>query len=450
MKQENKQPGKKSRVLSITAAGLLTVATIGGVAMGVTSCEQPTGSGGNGGNGGGGGNEQQEKVKLGEPVWSGNITWTYVTDRESTEFIPGEGHKEGIEQGTQSYTDGSTATVTRKVEDPNKEIFIIPAKKIMDPVTGAFKDRVKEEEGNKDKDKVPQYNGGSAAVNVNTVNLVGIVHNDLTNGEAASVTENISAALRSQAEKLREFFADAETNFTNSTNYPTLAAKFATLKGAEADITTILGTGLAVKDRPGQVISKGEAILDAIFTDRTEFNKYFEAYKLGHYIASRDWATEPLNNRATLNKCESDFADLLDAIGKKSEILEQGSVGVSLRGDGNVKIGSHTSAPSLARDRFDYCCTELENQMVARIVTALGITGAEQSKVEAMARALVIQLGQDHQEFKAFVNDLQAEQTNYTVSYTILDRTDIAQVGPQSNIKLASVNPEKGVRRLFG
>jgi hypothetical protein len=86
--------------------------------------------------------------------------------------------------------------------------------------------------------------------------------------------------------------------------------------------------------------------------------------------------------------------------------------------------------------------------MVSQIVTALGITGAEQSKAEAMARALVIQLGQDHQEFKAFINDLQAEKTNYHVDYTILDRTDIAQVGPQSNVKLAS-GKRKGDRHQF-
>jgi hypothetical protein len=47
--------------------------------------------------------------------------------------------------------------------------------------------------------------------------------------------------------------------------------------------------------------------------------------------------------------------------------------------------------------------------MKAQIVTALGVTGAEATKANALAEALIIQLGQDNEEFRAFVDDLTAE-----------------------------------------
>ena len=442
----------KKRNYSVTViyiiAGLLTVATIGGVAAGLTSCEHSVGSG----TGGGG---QQDQGSWGAPVWSGNITWIYVTDEESTEFIPGTGHKEGIEQGTETHTNGNTRPVTRKVEDPNKEIILIPAKKILDPVTGAFKDREKEDDDN--KGKVPEYDPENKVEEVDLVDIIdewnsgydNRVHNSLNGGDAADVIRDISPKLRDQAEALRAFFDAAEDNFKDSTDYPVLSAKFTALKNAETAIKTALGAGSAVKDRPDSLELIKTAILTGIFDNtgtsaRDDFDKYFDPYVMGHYVVSRDWGTEPTGNRTALGNYETDFANLLGVINEITTVIDSGgSIGCQLRGDTNVMIAKGSSS-SQARMKFDALGIRLEDQMVARIVDAWGLSGLagqERTNANEMAKALVIQLGQDHQEFRAFIDDLEKEQTNHSVDYSqVLNSTNIAQAGTQSNVKLASVD----------
>jgi hypothetical protein len=82
--------------------------------------------------------------------------------------------------------------------------------------------------------------------------------------------------------------------------------------------------------------------------------------------------------------------------------------------------------------------------MKTQIVTQLGLTGTEQSKAEKMAEALIIQLGQDNEEFRAFIDDLGAKGTFSTAlshDYSTGAET-VSSVGSQSDIKLAAVNPE--------
>ena len=176
-----------------------------------------------------------------------------------------------------------------------------------------------------------------------------------------------------------------------------------------------------------------------------------------HYVVSRDWGTEPTGNRTALGNYETDFANLLGVINERTTVIDSGgSIGCQLRGDTNVMIAKGSSS-SQARMKFDALGIRLEDQMVTRIVDALGLsglTGQELTNAKEMAKALVIQLGQDHQEFKAFIDDLEKEQTNYSVDYSqVLNSTNIAQAGAQSSVKLASVDaafPREGIKGAYG
>jgi hypothetical protein len=291
---------------------------------------------------------------------------------------------------------------------------------------------------------LPQYNGDGTAIQVSTLDLIALcngsnaaVHNVINIGEAADIIETISPQLRNQAEKLYNFFDDAEGS------YPALAAKFAVLKDAEAAIKSALTAGsLAPSARPAAVQGQGNIILNKIFEDNAglgaEFNDYFDAYKQGKYLITADWNTraDPTSETtAAVNAFVTARNKIIGSITAANMVHDSGYYHAG-RGVPLMYIGDNTSV--------DQQFVDMEDQMANRIVTALGITGAEQSKAEAMARALVIQLGQDHYEFQVFMDDLQAEQTNYAVDYSALlaDNTVAAQVGPQSNVKLASVNPE--------
>jgi hypothetical protein len=75
----------------------------------------------------------------------------------------------------------------------------------------------------------------------------------------------------------------------------------------------------------------------------------------------------------------------------------------------------------------------LANAMKAKIVTALGLTGV--ANADAMAEALVIQLGQDMSELDAFIEDLQLEG----ITTNNVHPGDLAQAQARSGVRLAHV-----------
>jgi len=149
-------------------------------------------------------------------------------------------------------------------------------------------------------------------------------------------------------------------------------------------------------------------ILNKLFegnaTARAEFDKYFAAYTKGNYMVTRDWQTEhgagnnPGTKPAAATTAEGAFAALLPAAGEGA----YNTSGVYDNGRSTLlNIGSPAD--------FNALNGRLLTAMKAQIVAALGVTGAEATKANALAEALIIQLGQDNEEFRAFVDDLTAE-----------------------------------------
>jgi flagellar motor protein MotB len=111
-----------------------------------------------------------------------------------------------------------------------------------------------------------------------------------------------------------------------------------------------------------------------------------------------------------------------------------------------LKIGDPTSVNGQFAD--------METAMKTRIITALGLDTLTEANdianANKMAEALIIQLGQDNEEFRAFINDLQAESPKFDV---LLNDTTLAMSAPQSATRLAKTtiiaNPDltKGVMK---
>jgi hypothetical protein len=87
----------------------------------------------------------------------------------------------------------------------------------------------------------------------------------------------------------------------------------------------------------------------------------------------------------------------------------------------------------------------MEDEMAQRIVARFGnLTGANAANIKDVARALVIQLGQDLPELKAFIAGMTAEPTidhegrlgRVPSAYM----TPLAQANTQSNVLLAHVD----------
>jgi type II secretory pathway pseudopilin PulG len=241
---------------------------------------------------------------------------------------------------------------------------------------------------------------------------------------------NLLPQYSAQAEKLRAVFAGATIGDA------TLAAKYTALAGYESAIKTA-GNGVTLPNRVATVGTQRDNILTEIFgakgtTDRDAFDAYFELYAVGNRLITRDWQTEygvgvtggPKPAAATA--AEGTFAGLLSGAG-------EGSYPISHTWD-NYGRGTALNVGNEAE--FNALCGRLVAAMTPQIVAKLGFSGANANEV---AKALIIQLGQDHEEFKAFINDLEAETgCDSVLGYTGFT---VASAGSQSNEKLAAVNP---------
>jgi hypothetical protein len=265
-----------------------------------------------------------------------------------------------------------------------------------------------------------------------------IIHNSNSN----NIKDGLEALLpqyRTQAAALETFFTGA------AAGYPSMSTTFGTLKGYETAIKTKLngdGGTIAVKDRPGAVAGIADDILDTIFgdsgADRDAFDEYFNAYAQGQYLISTDWWTRNDSNNG-LNTAVSDFNNTRSSISDSDFPAEV--YGTWSNGRGALAIGEVNSVNA----QFTY----MQNKMADLIVSKLDITGdsALMTNAQNMAKALVIQLGQDQQEFATFIKDLQKEDENYNSSSpkfdSVLNSTAaIAGISPQSSIRLAGMNSE--------
>lgn len=296
---------------------------------------------------------------------------------------------------------------------------------------------------------LPSYNNGvdDTAVDVNVLNVIttsgnggAAIHNALTAHVAANVIDNTFQQFADQAEVLRTVFAGATSGDT------ALAADFTALKNAEAAIKTA-GSGKTVGQRLTTVDAQRTAILNTIFgasgPERAAFDTYYNAYTKGHYLISADWSTR--NGGSDEYATEPPYQDpevaaaitaaVADFKSARAAVLSADST-IPTTNDSQVYAGPRGIDVPIGNDAsVDTQLTAIGNVMKNKIIAALGLTGV--ANADKMAEALVIQLCQDHEEFRAFVDDITAEGLN-VLNY----QGPVASVAPQSNVKLAAVNPE--------
>jgi hypothetical protein len=364
-------------------------------------------------------------VKSSPEVWKTHLA--------ATTSETGIGYLTGTQTGTQTYSDGNTKGTSRnltyellgelgvdgswyKTITANHDMDSYGNETVRPPLSQSL----------------PQYNGGNS-----------IIHGVLSNIDArATARDDLLPGLATQAEALRAFFASAKGS------YSSLATTFQALQTAEANIENKANRTNGLTTYRTTVDAQRDAILNKIFegkaSERTEFDKYFDAYTKGQYLISADWNTgsRTVNGAGGTNvtAAATAFDTARNVIIGTLSSTTAGNYSVG-RSIGNISgIGTKT--------RVDIQFGEMITAMKLQITEALGITG--ETNADKMAEALIIQLGQDNEEFRAFINDLQAEGVFSDLLNAI---SWLASTNSQSNTRLAKAtiiaNPDltKGVMK---
>ncbi|GHV36087.1 hypothetical protein AGMMS49546_00730 [Spirochaetia bacterium] len=488
MENQKDKSTKKGTKLSLPVMVMTGVVVASSLLMG--ACPSPTGGGGGNGNpgipGGPGGHEHQ---------WGATVTntsWKFFTDTAATADAAGTGHKIGTETKTRTCTtDSTTETIETRtyvaatpfvpgntIVGPNGEITIIPPQEAQSaqntdlrlPVT-IDKNRVMDEDGNFTVLDPSKETGGSTVTNLpstaitnfptstNDISMINVVmgvntHGNVhgaTDGNAMAVIYTTLPLLSKQAKALEDFFAHS----TGAT--PELQATLNELRDAEAKIRAGKngGTGdvtiTTFLDGMDSLINTLETKIKA--SNGGSLTDAYDAYKKGQYLTNRDWATEADagTTHAALDVAVTAFQTARDKIATPS------SAAYAARTT-NIPIGDYPGVQA----QFGVMATTMRGQ----ILTALGLTGLsgeQQTRANAMADALIIQL-QDTEELRAFKADVTAEAgitTNEVLNYngaTSFMATQpsypVAQAGQQSSdVRLASVNaefPPDGIKGAYG
>ncbi|MCL2067600.1 MAG: hypothetical protein FWG99_09065 [Treponema sp.] len=178
----------------------------------------------------------------------------------------------------------------------------------------------------------------------------------------------------------------------------------------------------------------------------SDFALLWNGYRAGHYLINRDWQT--VNEGAWVTDQDNDEQGM-NRIALYRQAYRTLTGGTNPSGDWNSTrpnttipgIGTNPGEPSNGGLR------QIENKLVELAVAAFGMDAGgagDDTQVEKMFRALIIQLGQDNVEFQAFYDDLQAAGLTGALGYTF-DGTNAsvsaapAPIGSQSS-KLASVS----------
>jgi hypothetical protein len=255
---------------------------------------------------------------------------------------------------------------------------------------------------------------------------------DATYGEAMGVSDELLWGLTKQSRALETFFGGVEV--TNSTE---LSGLFNTLATAEGNMQGKANETTMVTFRD-TMNSNRTTIVDGIkgmLTDeqRGQFDKYFDAYKQLNYLITRDWQTAP----GALETARSGYITARTATGDTQLTTITGDYGNG-RGTTIEDIGGNQGMIELQLNT-------LEDKIKELVVGGLGLDGVEHAN--AMVNALIIQLGQDAEELRAFVDDVEAKNLTYdgvNALDTLLcnegDIANFASVAPQSSVRLAHVD----------
>jgi hypothetical protein len=242
-----------------------------------------------------------------------------------------------------------------------------------------------------------------------------------------------------QAKDLQTFF-----NGATITGNAELASKFSAIAAAEGNIRT--KNNMTPEGFLNYTDQQKNAIYTQIFgasgAARTTFEQYANAYGKGHNV-QRDWRTmgEGTYGETWHNThIEAAVVEFVNAV----TALNDGDVEIP-----NRAINGSEYGPIGYPSNISYVHSGLKAKMKGQIITALGLTG--KPNADQMAEALVIQLVDDVEEFRAFINDLKGEAANYAPDMTteVLNHTfnlntyhQIAEVQETQTQRLASVNAE--------
>jgi hypothetical protein len=296
----------------------------------------------------------------------------------------------------------------------------------------------------------------------------------IQNDDAISLVGGTLGDLARQAKGLEEYLSAAATaNAGNITG-----AKFGELAAIEglikARASGVNGTvGNTVKDyataRAGQI----GAMLDSIFGTtgdaREGFDKWFDLYRKGQYLITRDWPTEFAKEGANAaDRIQYPNGHLVDTNDKG--IMGAGLVAAFAAAGEDIDDISHNSGINGGNGRgtrfeemdfdilYDFLRNKVEPELQRQIISALGIGGV--TNAEILAMALVYQLG-DGAEYGAFIDDLVAANDkkfinvsdilngNFTFSLTTQSRSQSA------GVRLARVGagfdfPTESIKGAYG
>jgi hypothetical protein len=297
----------------------------------------------------------------------------------------------------------------------------------------------------------------ASPVNVNVINLLSTYNNDGANisgvdaDEAEGTIRGVLIGMKTQAANLRDWFAAAKES------YPTKADQLDRLWEMEKGIVSAISPSSitpsafhAAMDNKIQVMFNIIWGLDTQgLVDRAVFEKYFNAYTKGQYLGARDWQMDT----AALSVTNTDFQTLIDTA--RTEAAGDDTAGTirplthNWNNGRNAAISNYNSASNGNGPQDGVFKYDLMNIMKKKITDALGLTGVENA--DKMAEALIIQTGQDNEEFRALIDDFQkatelaiAGDTTYTHNLTnVLNATyNIAQTQPQSLPRLAHIDAQ--------
>jgi hypothetical protein len=174
----------------------------------------------------------------------------------------------------------------------------------------------------------------------------------------------------------------------------------------------------------------------ALASKIADFNTLLEGYKAGHYLITRDWAVLGSPAAATAATTHVNNSNYRNAIA----LASNDPASYPWIGPGAFSIPNMiTTTAGIEADLL-----RIENKTVSIAMEILAPQGLTGPWVEAMVRALVIQLGQDTEEFRAFHQDLtDAGLTAATHLYSVSPQNvAMAPMGTQS-VKLAGIAPRR-------
>jgi hypothetical protein len=299
--------------------------------------------------------------------------------------------------------------------------------------------------------------------NIDTLGRIGVYSTSgssiggLTDAKAMSIMKTGDDSLReqlyTQAQTLNAFFADALASSASGLSGG-LATKFVALQDAEKTIGNAASTMTnGLTPYLGTVNTQRNAIITEIFgatnlgvnTERDTFNTYWDAYTKGNYLANADWDT---GNRTVDGVDNTGISTATDRY-----VIARNLTGLSFA---DTSSSTQTYRGQLLGNIGDYDgqLAQIKTEMKAQIVEALGLdtlTGGQLANANAMADALIIQLGQDHEEFHAFVDDVVASNYTYAMGWSYsAGKTTLSSLGSQSSTRLASIDTTFDPEKLKG